>query len=61
VLLVLDGASTDEASELNKTLGSDFTVIADTEGKLAGSLGVRFWPTTVTVGDTPMAEARPTQ
>jgi hypothetical protein len=60
VVVVLDGADPDEASELNQTLGADFTVVADPDGTLAGSLGVRFWPTTVTIGDQAIPEERPT-
>ena len=48
VVVVLDGATTDEAQELTESLGPVFTVVGDPDGALARGLGVRFWPTTVT-------------
>jgi hypothetical protein len=60
VVVVLDAADLDEASELNQTLGADFIVVADTDGTLARGLGVRYRPTTVTIGDKRISDERPT-
>jgi hypothetical protein len=51
VLLVVAGASEEDAERMSEELGSAFIVIPDPEGTLAAGAGVRFWPTTVAVGD----------
>jgi hypothetical protein len=50
--VVLDGASADVATTLNDELGAGYLAIADGDGRIAESFGVRRWPTTIPVGDT---------
>jgi hypothetical protein len=51
-VVVLDGASADVATTLNDELGAGYLAIADGDGRIAESFGVRRWPTTIPVGDT---------
>jgi hypothetical protein len=51
VVVVLDGATDDEAEQLTASLGPAVTVVPDPDGALAGAVGVRFWPTTVAMDD----------
>src|SRR5207248_2209097 len=51
VVVVLDGATDDEAEQLTESLGPAVTVVPDPDGALAGAVGVRFWPTTVAMDD----------
>ncbi len=51
VVIVLDGATEDEAEHLTENLGPAVTVVPDPDGALAGAIGVRFWPTTVAMDD----------
>src|SRR5207237_8523026 len=44
VVVVLDGATDDEAEQLTACLGPAVTVVPDPDGALAGAVGVRFWP-----------------
>jgi hypothetical protein len=60
VVLVVDGADPAEASQLSETLGPGVTVLADPDGGLAGSVGVRFWPTRVVIGDEGSSQERGT-
>jgi hypothetical protein len=49
-VIVLDGADEREAEALAESLGPAFTVIPDPDGFLAGGVGVRRWPTSVSIG-----------
>jgi hypothetical protein len=60
VAIVVDGADSAEASRLHETLGQGITVVADPDGALAGSVGVRFWPTRVVIGDGGSSQERGT-
>jgi hypothetical protein len=51
VVVVLDGATDDEAEQLTESLGPAVTVVPDPDGALASAVGVRFWPTTVAMDD----------
>lgn len=51
VVVVLDGAEQRDADELAAALGTAFTVIPDADGSRARAVGVRVWPTTVTLAD----------
>jgi hypothetical protein len=51
VVVVLDGATDDEAEQLTESLGPAVTVVPDPVGALASAAGVRFWPTTVAMDD----------
>jgi hypothetical protein len=51
VVVVLDGATDDEAEQLTESLGPAVTVVPDPDGTLASAVGVRFWPTTVAMDD----------
>jgi hypothetical protein len=49
VTVVVDGEDARQADALQRKLGSDVRVIHDPGGAIAQSLGVRVWPTTITV------------
>jgi hypothetical protein len=51
VMVVVDGANDEEVGALRAELGPAFTVVADPDGTLAGGVGVRYWPTTVPIGE----------
>jgi len=50
-VVVLDGATPDQARAMGEELGPQFLVVSDEDGSRARAIGVRFWPTTVTLDD----------
>lgn len=49
VVIVVDGVDERETERMKNELGFDFTTLADQNGQIADQLGVRVWPTTITV------------
>jgi hypothetical protein len=50
VLVVIDGATDEESRRLGESFGPGFMVMADPDGSMASSVGVRQWPTTIAIG-----------
>jgi hypothetical protein len=57
VLVVVDGATDEESRRLGESLGPGFMVMADPDGSVAASAGVRQWPTTVAIGGQPQGRS----
>ena len=51
VLVVVDGATDSDARRLADELGPAFMVVPDADGAIAAGAGIRYWPTTVTLGN----------
>lgn len=51
VALVVDGASADELERLRGTLPEQFIAIPDPRGNISSRLGIRTWPTSVSIND----------
>jgi hypothetical protein len=51
VAVIVDGATPQDVAELQRSLHERFTVLADPDGVIAGRVGVRAWPTTVSVNE----------
>ena len=52
-MVVVDGVDQERATALGHQLGVDLPMLADPDGRIAARAGVRIWPTTVRVVDTP--------